>query len=197
METSRRSERLPEPSPVGSRIYTIRGQSVMLDSDLAEVYGVETRRINEAVKRNPKRFTPLYSFQLDKNEWDILMSQIATSKTVGDARGGRRKLPHVFTEHGAVMLATVLNSGRAIQASMAVVEAFVRLRHAVDSNLVFARRLDELSAKVDRHDRAFAAVFEELKRLAGNPDPEPPKDRIGFKPNKERGISGKKKRGTS
>ncbi len=184
---------LPEPSPTTGRIYTVRDRAVMLDSDLAEVYGVETKVMNRAVRRNSARFPERFSFQLKEDEWDILRCQIGTSSS---AHGGRRYLPWVFTEHGAVMLATVLNSDRAIQASMAVVEAFVRLRHVVDANLTFARRLDELSAKVDRHDRAFAAVFEELKRLAGNPEPEPPKDRIGFKPNKERGISGRKKRGT-
>ena len=167
------------PSPIGARIHIVRGQSVMLDSDLADVYGVETYRINEAVKRNSKRFTPAYSFQLDENEWDALRSQTAIINT---GRGRHRKYPpRVFTEHGAVMLATVLNSDRAIAASMIVVEAFVRLRHVADSNIAFARKLDELSAKVDRHDRAFIAVFEELKRLAGNLAPDPPRERIGFR----------------
>ena len=167
------------PSPIGARIHIVRGQSVMLDSDLAEVYGVETKRVNEAAKRNAKRFTLAYSFQLDRNEWDTLRSQIATLDV---GRGEYRKYPpRVFTEHGAVMLATVLNSDRAIAASMIVVEAFVRLRHVADSNIAFARKLDELSAKVDRHDRAFIAVFEELKRLAGNLAPDPPRERIGFR----------------
>lgn len=187
----------PESSPIGSRIYTVRDRAVMLDSDLAEVYGVETRRINEAVKRNPKRFTAMYSFQLDKNEWDVLMSQVATSKTRSDARGGRRKLPHVFTEHGAVMLATVLNSDRAIAASMAVVEAFVRLRRIIDSNHALARRINELAEKVDMHDRTIAVIFHDLQRLVSEEpesETEQPGERIGFKTNRERGISGKKKK---
>ncbi len=180
------SESFHELSPIGGRIHIVRGHAVMLDSDLAEVYGMETRRINEAVKRNPKRFTEIYSFQLDKNEWDILMPQVATSKPGADGRGGRRKPPRVFTEHGAVMLATVLNSDRAITASMAVVEAFVRLRRTLDANRSLARRINELAEKVDMHDRTIAVIFHELQQLVSGEEPEAaqPKERIGFKPNR-------------
>ena len=183
--------RFPAPSPIDTRIHTVRGQRVMLDSDLAEVYGVETRRINEAAKRNPIRFPPAYSFQLMPDEWNNLMSQSATSSL---GHGGRRKLPRAFTEHGAVMLATVLNSERAIQASIAVVDAFVRLRHVLDANQAIARKIEELVAKVEDHDKAFAVVFKELERLAGESAPERPKGRIGFKTNKERGITAKARR---
>ena len=178
------------PSPLETRIYTVREWRVMLDSDLAEVYGVETKRINEAMRRNPKRFAPSFAFQLLQNEWAILRSQIATSSP---AHGGRRHPPHVFTEHGAVMLATVLNSDRAIQASLAVIDAFVRLRHVLDANQALARRIDELAAKVGTHDQAFALVFEELKRLTEGAAPERPKGRIGFKTNRERGLNDRAK----
>ncbi|MDR1534823.1 MAG: ORF6N domain-containing protein [Planctomycetota bacterium] len=175
------------PSPLDARIYTVRGRRVMLDSDLAEVYGVETKRINEAVKRNPNRFPLNYSFNLTPDEWENLKSQFATSRSWG----GRRKLPQAFTEHGAVMLASVLSSPRAIQASIVVVDAFVRLRYVLDANQVLARRIDELAAKVGDHDKAFAVVFEELKRLTVDMAPERPRERIGFKTNRERGITGR------
>jgi hypothetical protein len=185
-----KNEPIPAPSPIGARIYTVRDQTVMLDSDLAEVYEVATKALNQAVRRNERRFPPEFSFQLTQDEWDDLRSQIVTLKT---GRGQHRKYPpRAFTENGAVALAMVLDSDRAIAASIQVVKAFVSLRRVLDTNLAFARKLDELSAKIDQHDRAFVAVFEELKRLAGDMDPEPPKEgRIGFKTNKERGVSGK------
>jgi hypothetical protein len=176
------------PSPLDACIYTVRGQRVMLDSDLAEVYGVGTKALNQAVNRNSKRFPPQFAFQLSKDEWNVLRSQIVTSNA---SRGGRRYPPWVFTEHGAVQLATVLKSDRAIQASIAVVDAFVRLRHVLDANQVLARRIEELAAKVGDHDKAFAVVFEELKRLAVDIAPARPRERIGFKTNRERGITGK------
>jgi hypothetical protein len=178
------------PSPLDARIHTVRGQRVMLDSDLAEVYGVETRHVNQAVDRNEHRFPPRYAFRLTTDEWDNLKSQIVTSRSWG----GRRKLPRVFTEHGAVMLASVLNSPRAIQASIVVVDAFVRLRHVLDANQALARKIEELAAKVGDHDKTFAVVFEELKRLAVDIAPERPRERIGFKTNRERGITGKARR---
>lgn len=184
-------------SPVGNRIYTVRGLSVMLDSDLADVYGVETKRINEAVRRNSKRFTSRYFFQLLQDEWDILRSQFATSKSDSDPRGGRRHLPYVFTEHGAIALAMVLNSERAIKASEIVIDAFIRLRRVLDISRTLERKIDEIAEKVDGHDRALAVVFHELHQLvAGEPEPEPekPKGRIGFRTDEERGISGKKKK---
>ncbi len=184
----KKDEMIPEPSPIGGRIYTVRGHAVMLDSDLAEVYEVTTSQLNQAVARNPDRFPAIFSFQLTQNEWDILRSQIVISS---QGHGGRRYPPRVFTEHGAVLLTGVLNSPRAVQASIHIADTFIRLRHVVDVNLAFARKLEELSAKVDKHDRAFIAVFEELKRLAGHLEPEQPKGRIGFKSNKERGVSGK------
>jgi hypothetical protein len=176
-------------SPLDSRIYTVRGRRVMLDSDLAEVYGVETKHINQAVNRNERLFPDFYSFRLSQEEWDSLRSRIVTLNV---GRGQHRKyLPRVFTENGAVALATVLKSDRAIAASRVVIDTFVRLRHVLDANRALARRIDGLAAKVGDHDKTFAVVFEELKRLAVDMAPERPKERIGFKTNRERGITGK------
>ncbi len=177
------------PSPLGSRIFMMRGHAVMLDSDLAAVYEVETGALNRAVRRNAARFLEEFAFQLHQNEWDALRCQIGISNA---SRGGRRYLPWVFTEHGAVMLATVLNSERAIKASIAVVQAFVRLRHLLDANRELSRRIDELNAKFEKKTGEdavrFHAIFQELRRLALGYDEEsdPPRERIGFKPNKKR-----------
>jgi hypothetical protein len=177
------------PSSLDTRIYTMRGQAVMLDSDLAEVYQVTTSQINQAVKRNMLRFPPAYSFQLEQNEWDALRSQIVI---LNAGRGRHRKyLPRVFTEPGAISLATVLNSDRAITASIFVVDSFVSFRRILWGNQELSRRVDELAAKVGDHDKTFAVVFEELKRLAVDMAPERPRERIGFRTNRERGITGK------
>ncbi len=184
------SERLPELSPIGGRIHTVRGQAVMLDSDLAEAYGVLTKALNQAVDRNEQRFPPAFAFRLTLDEWENLKSQFVTSRSLW---GGRRKLPRVFTEHGAVMLASVLNSTRAVVASIQVVEAFVRLRHVLTADQVLARKVDALAEQVGDHRKAIAIIFRELESLTQGEHPEKPKERIGFKPNKERGISGKKR----
>jgi len=125
------------------RIFTVRGVAVMLDSDLAEVYGIETRNLNKAVDRNPERFAEPFSFRLTTEEWEILRFQLGTSRSWG----GRRYPPRVFTEHGAVMLAAVLNSDRAIAASRAVVDAFVRIRRVLGYNQALAKRIDELAVE--------------------------------------------------
>jgi hypothetical protein len=160
---------------VESAIYLIRGQRVMLDSDLAEIYGTSTRRLNERLRRNRERFPLDFAFQLSAEEFKGLMSQIATSKK---GRGGRRKVPWVFTEHGALMLATVLSSKVAIQASVRVVRAFVRLREMVAANAEFGNKLKELERRLDSHDQAIVELFAVLKRLL---EPETkPKREIGF-----------------
>jgi len=174
----------PVASPMEARIYVVRGERVMLDSDLAEVYEVETKSLNRAVSRNLSRFPERFAFQVLPEEWERLRCQIGTSNI---GRGGRRYLPWVFTEHGAVMLASVLNSDRAIAASRAVVDAFVRLRALADADRALAKRIDELAAKVGEHDRTFAIVFHELRKLTVPPpdEPEKPRRRIGFKPRYE------------
>lgn len=140
-------------------IYVVRGQKVMLDKDLAKIYGVSTSRLNEQVKRNKKKFPSHFMFQLTTKEHGILMSQFATSSSKW---GGRRKTPSAFTEHGAVMLATVLNSPRATKAAIRVVEAFVRLREIIQTNKELAQKLNELEKK---YDKQFAVVFNAIRGL--------------------------------
>jgi hypothetical protein len=159
---------------VEQTILLIRGEKVILDADLAVLYGVSTTRLNEQVKRNADRFPKDFAFRLTKGEFDNLISQSATSSS---KHGGRRKLPLVFTEHGAIMAANVLNSERAIQASVAVVRAFVRLRQILASNAELARKLEDLERK---YDRQFKVVFDAIRQLMT--PPEPKRKQIGFHP---------------
>ena len=153
-------------------IYLIRGEKV-LDSDLASLYGVTTARLNQQVTRNIERFPEDFMFQLTNEEFKGLMLQIATSKK---GRGGRRKLPLVFTEHGAIMAANVLNSKRAVQASVQVVRAFVRLRQMLASNAELASKLATLEKK---YDRQFKVVFDAIRQLMS--PPLPGRKQIGFR----------------
>jgi hypothetical protein len=158
-----------------SAIHLIRGQRVMLDADLAMIYGVTTKRLNEQLRRNRSRFPSDFAFQLTTEELTNLRSQIATSSF----HGGRRYRPWVFTEHGTLMLASVLNSEIAVQASVRVVRAFVRLREMIAANAQLAAKLEELELRFDSHDEAIANLFAALKQLLE--PPEPPKRReIGF-----------------
>ena len=145
----------------------------MLDADLAHLYGVTTARLNQQVNRNPERFPSDFMFQLTVKEFKGLMLQTATSKK---GRGGRRKLPLVFTEHGAIMAANVLNSARAIQAGVEVVRAFVRLRQLLATNVGLARRLDDLEGK---YDRQFKVVFDAIRQLMSPPGRD--RKQIGFR----------------
>ena len=154
-------------------IYLVRGHKVMLDSDLAVLYGVTTKRLNEQVRRNAGRFPEDFMFQLTDEETGALRSQFATSNR---GRGGRRSRPYVFTEHGAVMLASVLRSETAIQASVYVVRAFVQLREMLASHKDLARKLEDLEKK---YDKQFAVVFTAIRQLM-EPPPVKPKGRIGF-----------------
>jgi ATP-dependent Clp protease ATP-binding subunit ClpA len=169
-------------APVASisrAILVLRRQRVILDRDLAALYGVTTARLNEAVKRNVERFPEDFMFQLTAPEQAALMSQFATSKT---GRGGHRKLPRAFTEHGAIQAANVLNSPRAVEMGVHVVRAFVRLRELLASNQELARRLDQLEARIAKklvsHDEAIAAILSAIRELM---NPLAPKRRgIGF-----------------
>ena len=154
------------------KILLIRGRKVMLDSDLAKLYGVPTFRFNEQVRRNLKRFPEDFMFQLTKDEHRSLISQFAISKI---GRGGRRFLPYVFTEHGALMAANVLKSEKAIEASIYVVRAFAKLREMIASHKDLARRLAELEKK---YDAQFKVVFDAIRQLM-EPFPSKPR-RIGF-----------------
>ena len=170
-------KRLPAlPVQVESRILILRRQKVILDTDLAELYGVPVKRLNEQVKRNQDRFPADFMFQLTAKERDILRSQIATSS---QSHGGRRYPPHAYTEHGAIMAATVLNSKRAVQMSVFVVRAFVRLRDMLGTNRQLAAKLDELERHVDSHDATIQELIEAIKELM---TPErPTRRKIGFR----------------
>lgn len=170
------ASKLPVPVEViERRIYLIRGKKVMIDSDLAELYGVPTFRLNEAVKRNRRRFPEDFMFQLTKEETESLTSQIAMSKA---GRGGRRTRPYVFTEQGVAMLSSVLNSERAIEVNIAIMRAFVKLREMLESNEELNRKFAALERKLATHDKYFRVVFEELRKLIAAP--EKPRRRIGF-----------------
>jgi hypothetical protein len=160
-------------------ILVLRGQRVLLDTELASLYGVTTKRLNEQVRRNLDRFPADFMFQLTALEATALRSQIATSNT---RRGGRRYLPYAFTEHGAIQAANVLNSPRAVEMGIYVVRAFVQLRELLSSNKDLARRLDQLEARIEKklatHDEAIAAMLSAIRQLM---NPPPPKRRpIGF-----------------
>jgi hypothetical protein len=165
---------------VQSKILLLRGRKVILDSDLAVLYGVPTKRLNEQIKRNIERFPADFMFQLTADEVALLKSQIATSNR---GRGGRRYRPYAFTEHGAIMAASVLNSERAVQVSVFVVRAFVRLRQMLTPYKELAAKLDRLEQKVGDHDKDILAIVEALRLLM--PPPDEPKEPFGFRRTKK------------
>jgi len=201
--------------PIEPLILTLRGQRVILDADLAEIYGVPTKRLNEQIKRNADRFPEDFMFQLTAQEWRNLKSQIVTSSSEvveneGDEylrsqsvtlnqpvdvevdKGNRsqiatgsqkhrdpRSLPRAFTEHGAIMAATVLNSPEAVAMSVFVVRAFVLMRERLAANAEILRRLAEIDKTLLEHDGALAVIWEQLQPLL-NPPPDPPRKKIGF-----------------
>ena len=204
------------PQPIESLILTLRGQKVILDADLAELYGVPPKRLNEQVKRNAERFPEDFRFQLTAQEWSNLKSQFATSSLevppkqgvptnssqnamssthltepqnvppnwsqfVTSSHGGRRTLPHAFTEHGAIMAATVLNSPEAVAMSVFVVRAFIQMREQLAANAAILKRLAEIDKTLLEHDSALRAIWTKLQPLLA-PPPAPPKRRIGFHP---------------
>ena len=156
---------------VENRILSIRGHRVMLDADLAELYGVPTKRLNEAVRRNAARFPEDFMFHLTAEEAETLRSQFATS----NGRGGRRYIPYAFTELGVAMLSSVLNSEQAVQVNIAIMRAFARLRELAASHKNVLRRLDEMERKVDRQ---FKVVFDAIRALME--PPVKPRRRIGY-----------------
>ena len=179
------------PEPL---IVRVRGHRVILDADLARLYGVTTKRFNEAFKRNRTRFPEDFAFQLNRVEMVNLRSQIATSRSqdidwidenenpsqiVTGSHGGRRYLPWVFTEHGALMAANILRSERAVQMSVYVIRAFVRLREHVAANTAIIKRLAEIDKSLLQHDIALRDIYHKLLPLL-EPAPEPRKRRIGF-----------------
>src|SRR5436305_3280868 len=179
-ESSMTSRR--EIQPVEKAIHLVRGQRVMLDSDLAAIYGVTTKRLNQQLRRNHNRFPSDFAFQLTREEFTNLRSQIATSslrsQIATSKQGGRRYSPWVFTEHGAIMLASVLNSDIAIDASVRVVRAFVRLREIISANAELAAKFEQLERRLDSHDEAIAQLFAAIRQLLA-PLPEKKRE-IGF-----------------
>lgn len=167
--------------PAVPPLFTIRGCQVVLDADLAELFGVPTKRLNEQVRRNPDRFPEQFAFRLSTSETAALRSQIATSNT---GRGGTRYRPLAYSEHGVVMAATVLNSARAVAMSVEVVKAFVRYRKALRDGLQIKQKLDQLEAAVkarlDNHDAEIARLFETLESLLERDVLPTGKKRIGF-----------------
>ncbi len=172
---------------ITSAILVLRGQRVLLDAELAALYGVATKRLNEQVRRNPDRFPADFMFQLTDEELIALRSQIATSNIIASKRGGRRYLPYAFTEHGAIQAANTLNSPRAVEMGIYVVRAFVQLREFLASNKDLARRLDQLEARIEKklttHDDAIAAMLSAIRQLMHPPLPK--RRGIGFTANIE------------
>lgn len=174
------------PEAITLRIATVRDQRVLLDSDLAALYEVETKRFNQAVRRNLAKFPADFMFQLSAEEWAALRSQFVTLDAAGSGRGNYRKyLPYAFTEHGAIMAANLLSSPRAIEVSVYVVRAFVRMRELAITHGDLAKRLSELEEQTaalathqDDTRRQLKQVFEALRELVMPPDP--PKRPIGF-----------------
>jgi hypothetical protein len=182
--------------PIESLILNIRNQKVILDADLAELYGVQTKVFNQAVKRNPDRFPQDFLFQLTAQEWGNLKSQIVTSSlevaekedvapnwsqfvTSSKRHRGAAYRPNAFTEHGAIMAATVLNSPEAIAMSVFVVRAFMQMREHLASNAAILKRLVEIDKTLLEHDSSLRTIWTKLQPLLA-PPPEPPKRRIGF-----------------
>jgi len=156
-------------------IFLIRGEKVMIDSDLASLYGVETKTLNRAVKRNLDRFPEDFMFQLSKEELENLRCQIGTSSL---EYGGRRYLPYAFTEQGVAMLSSVLRSGRAVQVNVAIMRAFVSLRRLLATSETLTRKFAELERKLEGHDKAIKSLFDAIRELML--PPAKPKREIGF-----------------
>jgi hypothetical protein len=168
----------PAIAPVAEmdgKIHLIRGQRVMLDSDLAAVYGVTTKRLNEQLKRNFDRFPADFAFRLTLEEVQAMRSQIATA-----SKRNTRYRPWAFTEHGAIMLAAVLNSPRAVEMSVFVVRAFVQMREVLASNRQLAAKLDALEKRVGGHDQVIANLVAAIRQLLEAAGDEKPKREIGF-----------------
>jgi len=162
---------------VEQRIFLIRRQKVMVDRDLAELYGVKTKYLNRQVKRNKQRFPKEFMFQLSKEEKDELVTNWHRFKSMKHSSA----LPHVFTEHGVAMLASVLNSDIAVKISVTIIKAFVKLREVLSTHKELAYKFSELERKIEKHDSEIQAIFDAMRKLMA-PSPIKPKPQIGFKP---------------
>lgn len=172
------NEALVPVESIAQSILLLRGQKVLLDADLAELYGVETKVLLQAVKRNRERFPDDFMFQLTADEFGNLRSQFVTSSW-----GGRRYAPYVFTEQGVAMLSSVLKSPRAIAVNIEVMRAFVRLREMLSSNKELAAKLNELEHKLESHDQAIAGILNAIRELMKPPTKKQP---IGFVTEKQK-----------
>jgi hypothetical protein len=176
------------PEKIAPLVHVLRHEKVLLDSDLAELYGVTTGNLNKAVQRNLARFPDDFMFQLTEDEMEILISQIATSKSTGpnlifqsgraSSHGGRRTLPYAFTEQGVAMLSSVLRSPRAVEVNIAIMRTFVQLRRLMDSNALLAEKIQSLEAKYADHDQQFQLVFDAIRQLIATDAA--PKREMGF-----------------
>ncbi len=168
---------MPTATPteaIQNKIFLIRGQKVMLDRDLAELYQVKTGNFNKAVLRNLDRFPSDFMFRLNKKEAENLRFHFGISSW-----GGRRYLPYAFTEQGIAMLSGILNSKRAVQVNIAIMRTFVKLREIISTHKALAYKFEQLARKVGRHDKEIAVIFEAIRRLM-EPPAEQPKRKIGF-----------------
>ena len=161
---------------IADKIYLIRDKKVMLDSGLAELYQVETKRLNEQIKRNISRFPEDFMFQLTKEEWANLKSQFATSSW-----GGRRSEPYVFTEHGVLMLSSVLNSERAIEVNIKIMRIFTKMKELFTDNLSVKLEIEEIKKKLSNQSKNIELVFEYLDELIDKTDNPKPRKEIGYK----------------
>jgi len=176
MRTRKKADLIPQEI-IENKILLIRGQKVMLDRDLARLYGVTTKNLNKAVSRNLDSFPEDFLFQLDKDEYESLRFQFGTSKK---GRGGRRYSPYAFTEQGVAMLSSVLRSKRAVQVNITIMRTFVKLRQIISTNKDLAQKLNKLEAKFDDHDQKIKLVFEAIRELMQSPSVKP-KPKIGFR----------------
>lgn len=160
---------------IEQRIFLIRGRKVMIDRDLAGLYGVETKYLNRQVRRNIERFPEEFMFQLSIEEKNELVPICHRFKTMKHSSS----LPYVFTEHGVAMLSSILNSERAIKINIAIIKTFIRLREILSAHKELTHKLNELERKIEKHDTEIQSIFEAIRQLMA-PPPEPPKPQIGF-----------------
>jgi hypothetical protein len=175
MNNEKNTSLIPDETVI-NKIYLIRDQKVMLDSDLAELYGVETKVLNQAVNRNIDRFPPDFMFQLNDYEWSNLKSQFVTSSW-----GGRRKSPNAFTEHGVLMLSSVLKNGRAIQVNIQVMRIFTRFRKYLLDHGELRSQIEEIKQQQDNQGKNIELVFQYLDELVEKKENPRPRKRIGYK----------------
>lgn len=163
------------------KIIVVRNQKVMLDSDLAELYQVDTKRLNEQVRRNPERFPGDFMFQLTQHEWNDLKSHFATSSFGSKEHGGRRTLPYVFTEHGVLMLSSVLNSKRAIAVNIQIMRVYIRIKEMLQTNEELIARIAEMEERMEGQDERIHRVFHYVQQLVEDGEETAPRKKMGYK----------------